>query len=213
MQKIELGLIALGSAVISLGVSVLYQTNFDAKDITQKNSTLAPDNTLEDLHDRLSDLEQRSPKTDSTLDIVALQKTLSSLQDQLTELQEQDESSTENSTKDNTNDYLAIQQEQELEIRRKEHWDFQVYNSQQNIQYSDAINELFANNNEVELISSDCGSAACRIEISADNPSFAHKIHQLDWVQWGSTTTLEDGQMLIYVSADSELMDEPSIEE
>jgi len=217
MQKIELGLIALGSVVISLGVSVLYQTNFDAKEITQKNSTLAPDSALEDLHERLSNLEQRNPTSDSTLNIVALEETLSSLQEQLTELQEQQGISAESSTEEENNeyDYLAEQQREELEIRRKEHWDSQVYNSQQNIQYADEINELFASNNESELINSECGAAACRIEIAFDHtstePDFIDKIDQLEWVEWANTT-IEDGQVTVYISSNNELMNEPSTE-
>jgi len=212
MQKIELGLVALGSVVISLGVSVLYQNNFGAKEVIQKNSALAPDSSFEDLHDRLLNLEQRSPKTDSTLDVVALQKTLSSLQDQLTALQEQKEPSTEG----NTNDYLSDQQQEQLEIQRKEHWDSQVYNSLQNVQYSDEINELFANNSETELISSECGAVACRIEIAFDqttsDANFTDKIDELNWVQWGNIS-IKDGQVLMYVSADAEQMNVPSTEE
>lgn len=80
MQKIELGLVALGSIVISLGVSVLYQNNFGAKESTL-TEVIAPKSDFEDLHERLSNLEQLDLTADSTLDILALKQTLSSIQD------------------------------------------------------------------------------------------------------------------------------------
>ena len=206
----------MGSIAISLGVSVLYQNNFGAKEPTLTEAT-TPNNDFEDLHERLSNLEQLDLSADSTIDIVALKQTLASIQEQLTELQEQ-ESSIENSAEaneSNETDYYALQQQEELAIQRKEHWDSQIYDSVQNVQYADEINELFSSNNESELINSECGAATCRMEIAFDHTTtdanFIDKLDQLAWVEW-SEITIKDGEALVYISADAAQMNLPSFE-
>lgn len=216
MQKIELGLVALGSIAISLGVCVLYQNNFGAPEETLTKA-ITPGSEFEDLHERLSNLELLGLAANSTFDIISLKQTLASIQEQLTELQEQ-EPSIENSAKideGNETDYLAEQQKEELAIRRKEHWDSQVYDSLQNVQYADEINDLFSSNSESELIKSECGATACRIEIAFDHTvtdaNFVEKLDQLDWAEW-SEITINEGEALMYISADAGQMNIPSFE-
>ena len=216
MQKIELGIVALGSIAISLGVSFLYQNNFGTKESTLTEA-ITPNSDFDDLHERLSNLEQLDLTTDSTIDIIALKQTLASIQEQLTELQEQ-KPLIEGSVKDdesNEIDYYALQQQEELATRRKEHWDSQVYDSVQNVQYTDEINELFSSSNEGELINSECGAATCRMEIAFDHittdANFIDKLDQLAWVEW-SEITIKDGEALVYISADAAKMNLPSFE-
>lgn len=216
MQKIELGLVALGSIVISLGVSVLYQNNFGTKE-PALTEAITPSSDFENLHERLSNLEELDFAANSTIDFIALKQTLASIQEQLTELQEQ-ELSIDNSAEvkeGNKIDYIAEQQQKELAIRRKEHWDSQVYDSSENVQYADEINELFSSNSESELINSECGATACRIEIAFDHTTtdanFVDKFDQLDWIQW-SEITINEGEVLMYISSDAEQMNIPSFE-
>ena len=75
---------------------------------------------------------------------------------------------------------------------------------------------MFASNSEAELINSDCGAAACRIEIAFDqsttDANFADKLDQLNWVRWGNVS-IKDGQAVMYISANAAQMIEPSNEE